>query len=77
MEDEKQKEEPALPKLMEMVDRLEKANAEAKEILKRNEDLAARNLLGGKTDAGIQPPKPVEITPQEYAKALQKGIILK
>jgi hypothetical protein len=74
-ENEKKPEEKEeyLPKLPEMVDRLEKANKEAREILARNEELAARNLLGGKTDAGIQPPTPKEETSQEYAARISKG----
>mgnify|MGYP001595491059 CR=1 FL=1 len=75
-EDEKKEpEEKSLPKLTEMVDRLEKANAEAKEILARQEELAARNLLGGKTDAGIQP-QPIKIeTPREYSQRISKGLL--
>ena len=67
------KEEKSAPKLIEMVDRLEKANKEASEILKRNEEIVARNLLGGETQAGKQPEKPKEETPSEYAKRLMSG----
>ena len=75
MEDEKETktEEQSLPKLSEMVDRLEKANVEAKEILARQEELAARNLLGGKSDAGEQPQKPTEESPVDYAKKALEG----
>ena len=73
MTDEKQpEEEKSIPKLMEMVDRLEKANAEAKELLARNEELAARNLLGGKSDAGVQSVV-AEETPRQYAERVLKG----
>ena len=78
-EDEKKNEtkpeEKSLPKFSEMVERMEKANAEAKEILARNEELAARNLLGGKSDAGIQPAAPIVETPQDYIKKIMKGEI--
>ena len=66
-------EEKAQPKLIEMVERLEKANAESRAILEQNKELAARNLLGGRTDAGIQHEKPKEETPQEYAKRIMSG----
>jgi len=77
MENEKQEEttETYIPKLTEMVDRLEKANKEAKEILARNEELVARNLLGGKTDAGIQPQKQPEESAKDYTKRVMSGRI--
>lgn len=78
MEDEKAKikpEEKSVPKLSEMVERLEKANTEAKEILARQEELAARNLLGGTSDAGIQPIEPKELTPKEYKDGIMSGKI--
>ena len=62
-----------LSEFVQMVERMEKANKEAKEILAKNEELAARNLLGGKSDAGVQKPQPVEETPQEYVKRLSSG----
>lgn len=65
--------EEAVPKLIELVDRLEKANAEAKEILARQQEIAALNLLGGKTDAGMQQTKPKEETPEEYSKRILSG----
>lgn len=64
--------ESALPKLNEMVERLEKANAEAKEILKRQEELLARNILGGY----VVSPKMVEAveeSPKDYAKRILSG----
>jgi len=73
--EENEEEKKAIPKLTEMVDRLEKANKEAKEILARQEELAARGLLGGKTDAGVNPPQPKEETAKEYAAKVMKGEI--
>ena len=72
---EVRKEEAAAPKLIETVERLEKANAEMKLLLARQEELVSRNLLGGYTDAGIQTEKPKEETPQEYAKRILSGKI--
>ena len=65
--------EEAVPKLTELVVRLEKANNEAKEILARQQEIAALNLLGGKTDAGLQQTKAKEETPEEYSKRILSG----
>jgi len=65
--------EEAVPKLTDLVVRLEKANSEAKEIIARQQEIAALNLIGGKTDAGLQPEKPKEETPQEYVKRVLSG----
>lgn len=70
---EKKEEVSSLPKLSEMVERLEKANAKQEELQKRQEELVARNLLGGQSDAGVEPVKPKEETPQEYAKRISEG----
>ena len=76
MEDETPKqEEKIMPRLVELAERIEKANAEAKNLLARQEELAARNLLGGHTDAGIQPPPVKEETPAEYRKRIMSGRI--
>jgi hypothetical protein len=57
-----------LSELTQMVERLEKANKEAKDNLSKQEELMALNLISGKSDAGIQTPKEVVETPLEYAK---------
>ena len=72
-QEEENKEEKAVESLTAVADRLEKANKEAKEILARQEELIARNLLGGKTDAGLQPTKKEEETPAEYTKRVMSG----
>lgn len=66
-------EEKNIPKLAELVERLEKANTEAKAIQEKNEELAALNLIGGKTDAGIQPPAKKEESPLEYKNRILRG----
>lgn len=68
---EEVKEEPRnvvspLDKAKELAERLERANA-------RGEELAAREILSGKADAGQTPVKPVEQTPQEYSQDLLDG----
>ena len=72
--EEKKPEEPkvvtdaktAREELMKENDRLEKNIAELKE-------LKATETLGGQTDAGEQPEKPKEETPQDYAKDVIAG----
>ena len=66
-------EEKSVPKFSEMVERMEKANTEAKEILARQEELIARTLLGGRTTENFQPSRVKEETPQEYAKRIMSG----
>ena len=61
--------EPSLP---ELVERLEKANAESKQLLQQHQELIAKRLIGGGTDATPQPEKKTE-TPQEYAKRIMSG----
>jgi len=62
-----------LRKTEELAARIEKANSESSKILQQQQELAARNLLGGKTDAGIQTEKPKEETPKEYMKRIMSG----
>lgn len=37
--------------------------------------LKARDILGGRTEAGVQPAPPKELTPLEYLEKLEKGEI--
>ena len=67
-------EEKSVPNLLEMVDRLKVENDRAEAILKRNEELVARNLLGGKSDAGIQPVVPKQEEGLEYLKKFKDQI---
>jgi hypothetical protein len=71
MNDEENKQtETASSKLIETVERLEKANKEAQEVIRKQEELIALNLLGGKSDTGKQPePAKVE-SAEEYAKRI-------
>lgn len=67
--EEKIKKEYSLP---ELVDRIEKANIQSAELLKKHEELIAKRLIGGGTDATPQPEKKTE-TPSEYAKRILRG----
>lgn len=55
-------------------ERIEKANIKQEELLNRQEQLMAKQALGGKSEAGkpYQEEKK-EMSDEEYAKALQKG----
>ena len=78
-EDEKPKiskteeKESFLKRLEERTSELKKTEENIRLLVERNEELAARSLLGGKTDAGIQPEPVKEETPQEYAHRIEKG----
>lgn len=76
MENTEPKQEKKSP-VLEAAERLEKANAEAKELLAKQEEMLAAKVLSGEVDAGIQPPEKKPISNKEYAEALSKGIVLK
>lgn len=61
--------EPSLP---ELIDKLQKANLEAKENLNKYQELIAKNLIGGNTDSTPKQEKKEE-TPQEYAQRILRG----
>lgn len=73
------KEEGDKPKAISPIDaannaaeRMEKANLKHEELLKKSEELEAKKILGGTTEAGVQIPKQEE-TPAEYAKRVMGG----
>ena len=49
-------------------ERLENANARKAELLEKEEKLLIERKLGGESEAGAQPVKPKEDTPEEYAE---------
>lgn len=52
---------------------LEEQNQKSEELLKQHQELLAKQILGGRSDAGQQPIPVKEETPQEYAKRLING----
>lgn len=75
----KNQEQPEQPKANTLVDeanaaaeRLEKANERKAELIRQEEELAAKKALGGQSEAG-QPQKPKEETPKEYADRIMKN----
>lgn len=72
----KKEERPSfLKEARELADRNEKAVEEMKKLVLKNEEIAAQNILGGKTDAGEQPPEKKEETDIEYANKVLSGEI--
>ena len=71
----KEGDKPRSPNLIEQASeagqRLERANEEARQILARNEELAARNLLGGQSEVVVT--EPVQMSDEDYAKAAIRG----
>ena len=57
----------------EQADRLEAANKKTEELVERQEELAARNALGGESEAGAPPEPPKEETPEGYAARISAG----
>lgn len=85
MEDNKSNEKPietnqegnssSVSELASLVERMEKANKEKEALIKKEEELIAKKLLGGKSDVGVQPVEKKEETPSEYAKRVLEGKI--
>ena len=67
--------ESFLKALEKRTEELKKTEERIAALVERNEELAARNLLGGKSDAGMQPVEKKEETPSEYVKRLDKGLL--
>jgi len=65
-----------IEKAEELAKRLEIQNKSAEDILKRQEEFRAKQILSGVTDMGIQPAPPKkELTPKEYKDLVMKGIV--
>ena len=67
--------ESFLKRLEERTNELKKVEERIQSLVDRNEELAARNLLGGRSDAGIQAEPVKEISNAEYAQAVKTGKI--
>ena len=65
--------ESFLKRLEEKTTELKATEERIKALVERNEELAARKLLGGQTDNAVEPQKPKEETPKEYAARISKG----
>jgi len=54
-------------------ERLELANKQMQENIKKLEELRAFEMLGGTTDGKAPEEKPVEISPKDYVKSIMNG----
>jgi len=54
-------------------ERLEVALKKQEELINRQEELAAKRMLAGKAEAGIQAIKEAPISDEEYAKKMMQG----
>jgi hypothetical protein len=71
---EEEKQEPSIvDKAYAAAERLEKANKQQEELLKRMEAIESRKILGGQSAAGVTAVPPKEETPAEYAKRMVRG----
>lgn len=61
-----------LSEARELAETNKKAVEEMRELVKRNEEIAAKNLLGGKSEVSPEPEKKEE-TPADYAKKVMSG----
>jgi hypothetical protein len=71
----KKKEGDVLSEAQNTRDDLKKQLDRREELIKREEQLIAQQVLRGKADAGSLPEKPKEETPQEYKDRVMRGDI--
>jgi hypothetical protein len=77
MADEQVQDENPIDKAEKVAARLEEANKRHEELIKRQEALEARRVLGGKSEGGTAPAPKKDIPNRDYADAALKGRILK
>lgn len=70
--EEKKEEKSTTESLTQVADRLEAANKKTEELVKRQEELGARRLLGGQSEGTVEEEKK-EQTPKEYIESLGLG----
>jgi len=74
MVDEQTNKEVNLVELAQLnAERLEKANEVYKELLKKQEAIETRRILGGQSNSVPQDVKPVEESPKDYVKKVMSG----
>jgi hypothetical protein len=66
---------PLLDEAAKTAERIEKANAEYRELLAKHEEMVAKQMLGGRSNAGGEIKPEPELSPIEYAKAFSEGKI--
>ena len=64
---------PLIRKAEETAERLEKANETQEKLLAKQEELMAKQTLGGTAEAGIRTPEQETMSDVEYSKRVLKG----
>ena len=64
---------PVIERAREEREKLEAANKKHEELLNRQEEIMAKQALGGRAEAGSTPEKPKEISEVEYAEKALSG----
>ena len=64
---------PMIDAANQAAERLEAANKQKEALLAREEELASKRILGGQSEAGIEPDKPKEESAKEYADRVMRG----
>ena len=62
-----------IDKAKEQADRLEAANKKQEELLDRQEQILAKQALGGRSEAGQRTPEQVKLSDEEYAQKVMNG----
>lgn len=60
--------------ITETLDKLKAENEKTEKLLKRQEELAARNMLSGKTENSEEKPQKKEETDAEYTRRIEEEI---
>ncbi len=74
-EEVKEEEKTQTQTLAMTVEMLKKENDRHEDLLRKQEELTAKNLLSGTSDAASKPQETKEETPAEYAKKVLSGEI--
>ena len=64
---------PIIEQANALVERIEEGNKRQEELLNRQEEIIAKEMLGGYTEAGKEEIKKEEETPEEYANKIMRG----
>lgn len=73
-EETKETQTPLIKEANEATANLKSENDRKELLLNREEEIAARNALGGRSEAGVQPKETKEETNAEYRERIEKEI---
>lgn len=66
---------PLIDKSLDAAKAMKEQNDRMEQLIQRQESLMSKDILGGSTEAGREPEKPKEETPEEYTKKVLSGEI--